>query len=55
MDCYIYAQLNENRVCMAVSMLSGPVEAEHMILIGEFDESLMGKKYVNGTWQKEDD
>lgn len=49
---YFYAELNEDGVCKAVSMLSGIIEAPHMILIDEYDESLMGKKYNNGVWEE---
>ena len=47
----IYAQLNDNRVCIAVSDLSGEVIADNMIRIDNFDTTLLGKKYNNGSWE----
>ena len=45
-----YAQLDEENICMAVSRLSGEVEAENLIEIPSFDTSIIGKKYADGTW-----
>lgn len=45
-----YAQLNEENICFAVSQLSGEVQADNLIEISFFDTSIVGKKYVDGTW-----
>lgn len=47
---YIYAQLNEESICNGLSRLSGEVTADKMVLIEEYDTTLMGKKYENGVW-----
>jgi hypothetical protein len=41
----MYAQLDENNIVVAVSQLSGEVDAPNMIEIPEYDTSLLGKKY----------
>ena len=50
MDMYFYAQLDENKKCFAVSQLSGEVINVNLIRIDAFDETLMGKLYVDGEW-----
>ena len=48
----IYAQLNDENICVGVSDLSGKVEADNMILLESFDIDILGKKYNNGEWEK---
>lgn len=43
-----YAQIDSNGLCVAVSDLSGEVEAPHMIPIGEGD--FLGKAWIDGEW-----
>lgn len=45
-----YAQINENKQCVGVSDLSGPVEAPHMIPIGE-GENPLGMIRDKGKWK----
>ena len=47
---YIYAELDENNICKAVSNLSGEVIADTMIPLDSYDISLLGKRYNNGEW-----
>ncbi len=47
-----YAQINEDGICFAVSSLSGVVEDLHLIRLETYDESLLGKKYEDGSWQE---
>lgn len=47
---YYYAQLNDENVCVALSMLVGEVIQENMIEIKSYNTALMGKKYENGEW-----
>ena len=47
---YIYAELDENNICKAVSNLSGGVIADTMIPLDSYDISLLGKRYNNGEW-----
>lgn len=49
---YIYAEINENNVCCAVSELSGEVDKPTMIPLEVYDDSLLGKKYVDGVWEE---
>lgn len=48
----IYAQLNEESICIGISQLSGKIENEKMIEIESYDTSLLGKRYVNGVWEE---
>ena len=47
---YIYAELDENNICYAVSQLSGGVIADTMIPLETYDTSLLGKRYEDGEW-----
>ena len=47
-----YAQINEDGICFAVSSLSGVVEDPYLIRLEIYDESLLGKKYKDGSWQE---
>lgn len=49
----IYAQLNENQICVGISQLSGEVNADNMVEIESFNESYLWKKYKNGEWSAE--
>lgn len=49
MDRYIYAVLTDG-IVTGISNLNGEVTQEDMILITSYDETLMGKKYVDGTF-----
>ena len=41
----IYAQINANGICYAVTQTAGPVDAPDMIERPAFDESLLGKRW----------
>ncbi len=47
-----YAQLNEENICIGISELSGEVEGDNMILLDNYDISLLGKKYNDGSWEE---
>lgn len=49
----IYAQLNEDKVCVAISDLGEEVEAENLVKINTFDEDYIFRKYENGAWSEE--
>ena len=51
---YIYAQLNDENIVMAVSQLSGEVDAPNMIQIDSFDHNLLGKRYNAKTGEFEE-
>ena len=44
-----YAQINENKECVGVSQLSGPVSDPFMIPVDEYDEDLIGMTFANAT------
>jgi hypothetical protein len=47
---YIYAQLNNENICIGLSQLSGEVSSENLIKLESYDASLLGKKYHDGGW-----
>lgn len=49
----LYAQLNENNVCVGISQLSGEVMATNMIEIPILDPDYIWRKYENSTWSVE--
>lgn len=48
-----YAQLNENKICVGISQLSGEVIQDDMIEIPTADRSFLWKKHENGAWSAE--
>ena len=48
-----YAQLNENKICIGISQLSGTVEDKYLIEIESADNDFMWRKYENGAWSSE--
>lgn len=46
----IYAQLDNNNVCIGISQLSGEVQKDNMLQIENYDVTILGKKYENGKW-----
>lgn len=49
----IYAQLNENKVCIAISQLNGEVIQDNLIEIPSISDEFMWKKHENGQWSAE--
>ena len=47
---FIYAQLNEENICIGISQLSGEMNVSNMVLLEEYDASIAGKKYEDGIW-----
>ena len=47
---FIYAELNENNICKAVSELAGEVIKDTMIPLETYNTSLLGKRYEDGEW-----
>ena len=55
---YLYAQLDENNVCVGLSQLSGEVLRSNMIHLTEdefINGNLLGKRYLNGVWSGGDE
>lgn len=52
---YIYAQLNQNDVCIGISQLSGEVESDKLVRINSFNEDFLWKRYDRETltWSEE--
>lgn len=48
-----YAQLNENKICVGISQLSGEVIQDNMIEIQSFDNDKIWRKYENDAWSAE--
>lgn len=48
----IYAQINEENICIGISQLSGIVNNPLLIPMTNFDSSIIGKKYNNGVWEE---
>lgn len=48
-----YAQLNENKICIGISQLSGEVIQENMIEIQSFDNDKIWRKYEKNAWSAE--
>ncbi|MCQ4935130.1 hypothetical protein [Anaerotignum propionicum] len=48
---YRYAQLNQRKICVGISLLSGEVDAENMISISD-DAEVLGLQYNSGIWKK---
>jgi len=47
----VYAQINDENICIGVSQLSGEVALDSMIQLETYDEKVLGKKYTNGIWE----
>ncbi|AEG59374.1 hypothetical protein [Desulforamulus ruminis] len=45
MIVYIYAQLDEQNICVGLSRLSGVTDLPYMVLIEEFNPDLLGKQW----------
>ena len=54
MECYFYAQLDDDNIVVGVSQLSGKVSASNMIKIDDYDISLLGKRYNSDTGEFEE-
>lgn len=48
---HIYAQLDENNVCIGVSSLSGEVNDASIVEMDTYTLDVIGKRYVDGEWQ----
>ena len=49
----IYAQINDDSICIAVSEMEEIGEPNpYLVKIEKFDISILGKKYNNGVWEE---
>ena len=51
---YYYATLDENNIVTGVSNLSGEIIQANMISIDKYDNTLIGKKYINGEFVEQE-
>lgn len=49
----IYAQLDENNICIGVCNLSREICNDKMIELSSYDISVVGRKYENSEWSNE--
>lgn len=49
---FIYAQLNNQGYCIGISSVNEEIVSDSLVLLSEFDQSYIGRKY-NGGWQDE--
>lgn len=47
---HIYAQIDENNVCFAVSRFAGEIVQDNLVALSKYDTTILGKKYVAGEW-----
>ena len=47
----VYAQINDENICIAVSNLSGEVSADNLIPLEVFDASILSKKWTGDGWE----
>jgi len=50
MEEFIYAQLNENNICVCVSYLSGEVDAANVVRLEDDSVDVLGMTYENGEF-----
>lgn len=50
---FYYAQLNEDNICITISRLNNQVNHDNMILLENYDEDYIWRKYENGEWSEE--
>lgn len=48
---YIYAQINSDGVCIAVSQLASIVEDDSLVPLSSTDNSVIGKIWNGSTWE----
>lgn len=49
----IYAQLNDDKICIAVTQTSREIKGHNVIELLEYDNSIIGSKYINDKWVKQ--
>lgn len=55
MENFIYAQINSNNVCYAVTQTKGEITQSDMIRIDTLDESKLGKTWTGSEWVETED
>jgi hypothetical protein len=50
---FIYAQLNENNICIGISQLIFKEEKPNLIELETVDQDKMYRKFENGRWSSE--
>lgn len=52
MDNYVYALLNSENICVAVSRLNQSINTPNTIKLDTYNTSVLGKKYNDGVWEE---
>lgn len=48
---HVYAQITVDGLCFAVSCHSAPLpESPRLVRLEAYDETLLGRSYINGEW-----
>jgi len=53
LDNFIYAELNDENVCVGIKSVLGELNLPNHVLIDSYDMSYLWKKYENGQWSEE--
>ena len=48
---YYYAQITQDSICYAILQTYAEIVQADMISIGSYDQSVLGKRWINGTWE----
>lgn len=49
---YCYAEVDENNICFSVVCGENKTNSPNLILISNYDLSILGKKYNDGKWEE---
>lgn len=52
MGNYVYALLNSENICVAVSRLNQSINTSNTIQLDTYNTSVLGKKYNDGVWEE---
>lgn len=47
-----YAQLDADNICFTISKVPQKMYADNIVLLKEYDISVLGKRYQNGIWEE---
>lgn len=49
---YYYAQINEEKICVAVSQFTKERVKDNLIPLSWYNTSVLGKRYNDGVWEE---
>lgn len=50
---FVYAQLNAEHICVAITRTIGEITDPNVVLITEDSNDYLWKKHIDGTWSQE--